>query len=187
MKKRKAQKSNDETVKFKKEFKFLKVCAMLVEGVFMVPIVSFLLAVIISVIIFIGTGRSEIFNEILMPQNINVEENSNRFELIVEDWSGKEINSRSVAITNVLSVLVIVGYIIKILIIDNLYKLFKEASEKGTPFTENTIKYLNRINICAILLFICGDLGLTLIIILEAITYIFKCGYTLQKQSDETI
>ena len=81
-------------------------------------------------------------------------------------------------------------------IIDNLERIFKTTVQQETPFVEENIKYMRRINIMSLVLFITMnilfvgigiDIGIFFLVILFAVTYLFKFGYILQQESDETL
>lgn len=101
-----------------------------------------------------------------------------------------------------LGILLLKGIIIPIIlivmasIIDNLERIFKTTVQKETPFVEENIKYMRRINIMSLVLFITMnilfvgmaiDIGIFFLVIIFAITYLFKFGYILQQESDETL
>lgn len=86
-----------------------------------------------------------------------------------------------------------VGYLLVIMIVDNLAQIFGEVEKEGTPFTENNIKLLKKVNILALILWIAGmmgtksTVGLVFLIVIFAFRSVFEYGYKLQKESDETL
>lgn len=86
----------------------------------------------------------------------------------------------------------IVTFISMIIILDFLVKIFKSTEENATPFTEKNIKYIKYIGIlvwiihCAITVDF-FDFTFVLAIAISSLYYIFKYGYQLQIESDETL
>ena len=75
-----------------------------------------------------------------------------------------------------------VEFISFIILIHNLGKIMKETYEKKTPFIETNIRRINIIAICAIF-----ATNIIFFLIMLAIKELFKYGYKLQIESDETL
>ena len=101
----------------------------------------------------------------------------------VEEIKNSEENS---------NVIEIVTFISMIIILDFLVKIFKNTEENATPFTEKNIKYIKYIGIlvwiihCTITVDF-FDFTFILAIAISSLYYIFKYGYQLQVESDETL
>ena len=86
----------------------------------------------------------------------------------------------------------IVTFISMIIILDFLVKIFKNTEENATPFTEKNVKYIKYIGIlvwiihCTITVDF-FDFTFILAIAISSLYYIFKYGYQLQVESDETL
>lgn len=88
----------------------------------------------------------------------------------------------------------VIGYILTVIMVDSLAKIFGEVETKGTPFTEINIKLLKRLHILSIIFWIIQMVGIKdistgfiFILIISAFRSIFEYGYKLQKESDETL
>ena len=131
--------------------------------------------------------ETEEVREIKVDDIIKLAENLSGKELEVDDESDEF--KRLVATSQIL--VVFLDYICIIIIVNTLAKLFGNVEKEGTPFTKENIENLNIINIFAIVLFVFGtpnfSMGLVSVIIISAITYIFKYGYKIQQEVDETL
>lgn len=89
------------------------------------------------------------------------------------------------------SIFGLISYICSIFIIDNLRVIFKNISETGKPFDEKNLKNIKTIEILAwIIYLLIGNVfsfDTIIVIVVTALTYIFKYGNQLQKESDETL
>lgn len=75
--------------------------------------------------------------------------------------------------------------------LDKLEKIFHNTVENKTPFSNENIKGLKQICIASVIACIVTvryiDISFVYAIAMSAIYYIFKFGYILQKESDETL
>ena len=217
MKKEKIKKedSNEEildenTKKMKKKFKALHSWANLLEGILLVPVALTIVIIIISSIMCITDKKSN-FVDIFLAEVIEREEGTplsaddvielanltSGADLTREDYEMKLIEDKNTQDTIIVTLAIlqivraIASYILTIVIIDKISNIFLNTSKDGTPFTEKNVKYLNIVNILSIILWLIGtanfSIGLVSVIVISAITYIFKYGYKLQQQVDETI
>ena len=89
------------------------------------------------------------------------------------------------------SIFGLISYICSIFIIDNLRVIFKNISETGKPFDEKNLKNIKTIEILAwIIYLLIGNVfsfDTIIVIVVTALTYIFKYGNQLQKESDQTL
>lgn len=187
-----------EDTKLRKKFKTLKGWMILFEALLLVPVI----VVILSMVIIAGEVLISGTNE--YAKSMIIEESSEENEIgvddivtLAEDLSGEELIldgeseefKRFVAISHIL--VVCLDYMCIIIITNTLAKIFGNVEKEGTPFTKENVKNLNVINIFAGVLFIFGtpnfSIGLISIIIISAITYIFKYGYKIQQEVDETL
>lgn len=79
-----------------------------------------------------------------------------------------------------------------VILLDLLAKIFKNIEENETPFTQKNIQYIKYIEIWVWILYILTsasliNLTLILAIVISALNSIFKYGYQLQIESDETL
>ena len=88
----------------------------------------------------------------------------------------------------------IIGYVLAIIIVDTLSKIFGEVEKEGTPFTENNIKLLKKVHIISIFLWVLGmagvrknTVGIVFVLVISAFRSVFEYGYKLQKEADETL
>lgn len=88
----------------------------------------------------------------------------------------------------------IAGYIIAIVMVDSLAKIFGEVETNGTPFTEKNIRLLKRVHILSIILWILqmagireNSIGLVFVLVISAFRGVFEYGYKLQREADETL
>lgn len=90
----------------------------------------------------------------------------------------------------------IIGIIVSILssiVLYALAKIFQNTSKDETPFSVDNVKNMKKISVCAYIVFIVTlfsqvyGLGLIYVLAIGGIEYIFKYGYQLQLESDETL
>ena len=164
-----------EEEKMRKRFGlFRKITSWLIGLLCSIPILFLLLGGIIFL-----TGTEEITEEV--PEIIS-EEN--------QDTSISENNENqedSQIVQTIYTIAGIINYILIIFLLDCLKKVFGEIEQKGTPFTEYNVKNLNRIRNLTILSCILERGGLIFVLIVISILYVFKYGYKLQNQADETL
>ena len=86
------------------------------------------------------------------------------------------------------------GYILAIIMVDSLAKIFGEVEKQGTPFTERNIRLLKRVHILSIVLWLLqmagireNSIGLIFVLVISAFRSVFEYGYKLQRESDETL
>lgn len=84
------------------------------------------------------------------------------------------------------------GGIIGFMILDCLSKILKNVIEKETPFTEESIKSIKEMCILITIMWLLGtksliNFGLVFVLAIWVLQYIFKYGYHLQLESDETL
>ena len=77
-------------------------------------------------------------------------------------------------------------------ILFSISKILKNTEENQTPFTEENIKNMKKISICAAIIWLLQttsfiNLGIIYILTIWVMSYIFKYGYQLQLESDETL
>lgn len=78
------------------------------------------------------------------------------------------------------------------LILANLSAILKSTIQNETPFSEENIKYMKKIDILATINWIVTtpfiiNVGFIYILVISVLTYIFEYGYQLQIESDETV
>lgn len=181
--------------KMKKQFGKYRKIMTIVEGFLMVvPI----LVVLVAVIVGFTVGKNEVKE--------NIVDNGGQIEEEL-DWKGEvlevldlrddlendedyqnapEVLKSLMVISTIIAG--IIGYIIAILLVDSLAKIFGDVEKEGTPFTEKNIKLLKRVQILSIILWILqmagirrNSVGLVFIIVIAAFKSIFEYGYRLQK------
>ena len=188
--------------KMKKRFRKLKNIMSFIEG-FLIAVPVFIATIMIVVGFMVGiSGKEDKLN--IMSDVVNQEE-IEKFDLkefflenleIREDLEDDEdyINGtdaiKNLMLTSAIIVRV-VAYILAIIIVDKLAKIFGEVENKGTPFTENNIKSLKTVNIIALIMWLLHtemiSVGLLFVIVISAFRTVFEYGYKLQKESDETL
>ena len=83
--------------------------------------------------------------------------------------------------------------ILNLIILYSLSKVFTNTAKDETPFSMNNVKNLKKISICAYIVFFITifsqihSLGLIYVLAIAGIEYIFRYGYKLQLESDETL
>lgn len=86
-----------------------------------------------------------------------------------------------------------IGYVVNILIINRIKKIFINLDEDKTPFTEKNIKLLDQLKGYAlysfITIFLGNEYGMNIIpvVVVLGLISIFKYGIELQKEVDETL
>ena len=78
------------------------------------------------------------------------------------------------------------------LILANLSKILKSTIQNETPFSEENVKHMKKIDLLASINWIATtpfiiNVGLIYVLAISVITYIFEYGYQLQLESDETL
>lgn len=149
---------------------FAKILTVLVW----VFVISVMFTIIGGALVAILPGEEEIvesFSEVMTHEDVEEE----------DKMSGVKLVS---SVANV---------ILGIVLLELLVKLFKNTVKHQTPFVEENIKCMRRMSIISIISFIISFFGLTIGIGLMSVLsicgmyYIFKYGYYLQLESDETL
>jgi len=189
--------------RMKRKFKKLKTIMTIIEGFLMViPILVIIVAVLVGIKIGMeGKETASIIEgafateegeevdwkiEILDILNLKADLQAD------EDYQNASETLKTLMVVSSI-IAGFIGYIFAILIVDSLAKIFGEVEKEGTPFTEQNIKLLKRVNIIAICLWLIGmmgfsnTVGLVFVIIISAFRSVFEYGYKLQKEADETL
>lgn len=177
--------------KFKRYKKFTEIAQKL--AIFLTGVTIALMIVIIFEI-FNGGNVANNYEFILEDVN-NYVTNSNIISEVLKIISGKNINLYNPKIENVIALIVMVirilQYFIISLILQNLSKVFGNVEKEGTPFSLENIKRLSKISTLAFFIWILSAditvMNFLFVLVIYAIVYIFKYGYKLQKESDETL
>ena len=127
--------------------------------------------------IYRNSSDEVLSNEIMQENNINenVEQGSTEIGTIIGTITG---------------FFTVIGNFV---LIDSLGKIFINISKEGTPFTNNIIKSIKDICIFSTIIWFLGifssvgNIGLVWLLVIWAMYYIFKYGYQLQLESDETL
>lgn len=189
--------------KMKKKFgKYRKIISV-IEGFLMaVPLMLIIIAVIVGFAVGLS-GKDEESNMIdgssEVQEDIDWKSEVLDFLNLKDDLEKDEDYqnaSEPLKVLMVLSTIVaaIIGYVLAIIMLDYLAKIFGEVEKTGTPFTENNIKFLKRVHILSIVLWILqmagireNSIGLVFVLVISAFRSVFEYGYKLQKESDETL
>lgn len=191
--------------KFKKYEKIISfIELLLVVG----PIVIIFLILPVSIAMLVGTNSvdsDEIVNEV--ANNVAVDINSNISESTFEDTNELTNNINDLKsddndnkidennITPAKSIFAIITAIMQIIVIENVRKMFKQISINGKPFTEYNVEKMKNISKYSVIMWIAGffidfsfaGIGIVTVVVLCAVSTIFKYGYKLQIESDETL
>ena len=203
--------------KMKKRIKFLKEIVSILEGLLIVPIVITIIILIIGLGQFLFVHKTTFLGGAVRElNNSSINQDKSEYtwiseketdltwkdiKLLADEFSGREngeiklFGRNNDIIENISAVLVLifvfVDMIMYVLIMDNIVGIFKEILNIGSPFTEKAVKNMKKISILSILLFLLGIGGLKIslmsVIIIIFLTYIWRYGYKLQKESDETL
>ena len=216
MEKKKENALTDEE-KMKKKMKFFGEIGLILESLLIVPIVGTVIILIIGLGQFLLVHKTTFLGGVVRELDNNLsyqDENEYKWESEYEtDLTWKDIklladefieredgkiklsNRNNDMIWNITAIFILifvfVDMIIYVLIIDNIVGIFKEIVNIGSPFTEKTVKNMKKMSILSILLFLLGvgalKISLMSVIIVISLTYIWRYGYKLQKESDETL
>ena len=140
-------------------------------------IIATVLLFTLGIEIYRNSSDVDLPNEIMQENNINenVEQSSTETYTIIGSIAG---------------FLTIIGNFV---LIDSLGKIFINISKEGTPFTKNIIKSMKDICVFSTIIWVLGifssvgNIGLVWLLVIWAMYYIFKYGYQLQLESDETL
>ena len=187
-----------DNIKLKKKFKSLKEAALIAEAILLIPVLMIIIvgALIIGEKIFQGTN--EILTSVILDEKAeNVDLTTDDYINFAEKVSGTQLyfenesNNYKMLVVKSSLIAFFCDYIMMVLIIDNLVKIFGNIEKDEKPFNVKNIKYLNRINVLSCLLWIFGtekiSMSLVPILIISAIIYIYKYGCKIQKEIDETL
>jgi hypothetical protein len=190
--------ANDEE-KMKAKFRRLRKAVEFIQVILLIgPIIMlmFLAALSISILAEPSENETEIANETIeITTDDNTEDITAMVPSYIKDFEDENLDN----IASVVSVpIVIVSYVLIFSLLNQLKKIFYEVETKGTPFTEKSVNSVDKISkltltlgviriISSFILTTNEGVGLIFVIIILAISSIFKYGYKLQKESDETL
>lgn len=182
----KNEKLNNTKDKMLKSCKKLKNVITIFQWLLVVSIVVQILIMLVLSISMIIQPNSEQKAEAGNKLVQTMENITNKVDEIKEDLKSVEDEKDANLLISILRV------IIPVLILDCLIKMLKSTIENQTPFTIENIKYMKNIDILAIINWgittpFIINIGLIYVLALSVITYIFKYGYQLQLESDETL
>lgn len=112
-------------------------------------------------------------------------------EIIAGGFSSLDENEEEISIFE--GIVSIVGTIFSFVLLDSLGKLFLNIAKEGTPFSKNIIKAVKDICVFASIIYVAGifltnfNMNLLFLLTIWGMYYIFKYGYQLQLESDETL
>lgn len=191
--------------KMKKKFGIYRKLMTVIEGFLMVvPILVIISAIVIGLAIGLS-GEDKESN--ILASAIDIKEGEEidwRAEILdILDMKNdieadKDYQAASETLKNLMAISGIIagilGYILAIIVVDCLAKIFGEVEKEGTPFTENNIKLLKKVHIVSIFLWILGmagvrknTVGIVFVLVISAFRSVFEYGYKLQKEADETL
>ena len=203
--------------KMKKRIKFFNEIVSILEGLFIVPIVTTIIILIIGFGQFLFVHKTTFLGGAVRElNNMSIYQDKTEYtwiseketdltwkdiKLLADEFLGRENGEIKLSdrnndiIGNISALLVLIfvflNMIMYILIIDNIGGIFKEILNTGSPFSEKAVKNMKKMSILSILLFLFGVGGLKIsimsVIIIISLTYIWRYGYKLQKESDETL
>ena len=203
--------------KMKKKMKFFKDILSILEALLIVPIVITVIILITGLGQFLFMHKTTFLGGVVREYGNNLTyqdkneytlENENEKDLTWkdiklladkfidrQDGEIKLSDRNNDIIWNITAILILifvfVDMIMYVLIMDNIVGIFKEIVNIGSPFTEKAVKNMKKMSVLSILLFLLGvgalKISLMAIIIIISLTYIWRYGYKLQKESDETL
>lgn len=203
--------------KMKKKMKCFKEIVSILEALLIVPIAATIITLIIGLGQFLFVHKTTFLGGVVRElDNKLIYQDKNEYTLESEkeiDLTWKEIklladelidredgeiklsDRNNDIIWNITAILILilgfVDMIMYVLIMDNIVGIFKEIINIGSPFTEKAVKNMKKMSILSILLFLLGVGGLRIslmsVIIIISLTYIWRYGSKLQKESDETL
>ena len=190
----------------KKKFGKYRKIMTVIEGFLMfVPILVIIVAIIVGFLVGIsGTEAEEVVVDSGLVEMEEGEKLDWREEILdVLDMKEKLENDNDYqnapeALKNLMIISTIIaglaGYILAIIMVDSLAKIFGEVEKQGTPFTERNIRLLKRVHILSIVLWLLqmagireNSIGLIFVLVISAFRSVFEYGYKLQRESDETL
>lgn len=148
-----------------------------------IVLIGVLLLGIFGIALGIAIATSEVNENQYETQN-SVEENSN--ETIIET-ENLYINENDTLDT----VKEFIRVICSVVILDIIRRILKNTAKDETPFSNNNLKRIKIIGICMAICLICAQslisIEIIYLILISSIYLIFKYGYELQRESDETL
>ncbi len=192
----------DLKCKFKKYEKIISFIELLLV---VWPIVIIFLILPVSIAMLVGTNSVEIVNEVANNDAVDINsnisestfENTNELTNIINDLKSDDNDNKidENNITPAKSIFAIITAIMQIIIIENVRKMFKQISINGKPFTEYNVEKMKNISKYSVIMWIAGffidfsfaGIGIVTVVVLCAVSTIFKYGYKLQIESDETL
>lgn len=188
MKKEKVILTDEE--KMKNSFKTYGSISELIESILIVaPTMLLIIFLLLGVATFFE-NKNNAKTDNIVAQTTQSEENTLKefiIDLISDD--GTKIDDISNFEITMKIISFVADYVFSIIILHNLTKMFKDISQDAKPFTESNVKRINIISWSALGLWITtnSNIGLITVICIFAISKIFKSGYKLQIESDETL
>lgn len=160
--------------------KFRKIIQAFEIFLIIIPIILAIFGAIIGIQIVQSSAEQEATNEsysIVEETNVEVE----------------EITTANIVKSVIYVIIVIIDYVLIIVVLDNVKKIFANIENSGDPFMKENIKHIDRISIMSVVLgiikviatFFDGtDLGIGLIflIVILAISYVYRYGCELQEK-----
>lgn len=154
----------------------------LVTGIIIIPTIIMLVLSILTIIQTNAEKKSEAGDNLLQAME-TINNKVDEVEASIEKIEEHKSSSLFVTTIKVLTML---------LILDNLVKILKCTIDKETPFVEENIKYMKKIDKLACINWVITtpfiiNTGIIYLLVISIITYIFEYGYQLQLESDETL
>lgn len=211
MKKEKDEKKEEEKIekdamKLDKKFKSLKNIFVFIKGVVLIHAVLVVLLLITTIgqyaflkktpllnmvvrdIIYDGENDSDA--ELTKDDIIRFSEKTTKTDIEIE-YKDFKTQDGKMFIAMQLIIKMVIDYILCVWLLNCVIKLFDNISKAQTPFTQDNIRLIRKIDILACFAYIFGNevfsIGLVFLLVLTAISYVFKYGYTLQKEVNETV
>jgi len=163
----------------KKKIQMLRKIISFGEIILMVvPMLIFLISITLAILIGLGAEEVDLATEV------------NDIVGVAEEEACTQEENIKIYITSIFS---IIGYVIYLLIVNKIKKIFINIENEGTPFTEKNIILLNKIKklvlISFVTIFFGNEFGISLIpvVIVLALIFVFEHGCELQKEVDETL
>ena len=192
--------------KMKKKFgKYRKIMTVIEGFLMVVPLLVIVIAIIVGIAVGM-TGKEEEANIVdsgfveseegeeldWKAEILDILDMKEELENDEDYQNAPEVLKNLMVISTIIAA--IVGYILAIIMVDSLAKIFGEVETNGTPFTEKNIKLLKRVHILSICLWILqmagvreNSIGLVFVLVISAFRSVFEYGYKLQKEADETL
>lgn len=172
--------------------KMIKSCKLFSNVILVLEILMIIgavLLVIVGISIGIAIAGAEVNENEYIIEN-NLEENAN--EIISE--TEEIVTSENLYINEndaLDSIRTVIRFIASIVIIDMIRRILKNTAKDETPFSKGNLKKIEVIDICMFICWICKIELITIeiiyLLLINCIYLIFKYGYELQIESDETL